>query len=213
MNTPQSLTPIRDTDGTPLDVALDVDGVIADFARAFIGKAKEMGLDFFDHPTEWRRRHLDGDLQDAFSKPWPDIRGNESFWLERVQPIPKAFVDFPVACYVTARSQAPNGATQKWIFRHGFPAARVYRVDKSEEKLPVLRQENVDIFVEDKISTVKMLQEEWGPENDVPYPVLITTAQNSPRSKDDASEVWTRIDYLTELKEITIPNQAQTYVR
>jgi uncharacterized HAD superfamily protein len=118
-----------------------------------------------------------------------------------------------VACYVTARSQAPNGATQKWIFRHGFPAARVYRVDKSEEKLPVLRQENVDIFVEDKISTVKMLQEEWGPENDVPYPVLITTAQNSPRSKDDASEVWTRIDYLTELKEITIPNQAQTYVR
>jgi len=187
---------------TDYQIVLDVDGTIAGFASAFVEKAEEMGLEFPRHYTQWRSWSFEGKKHTSFSKVWPEITESEDFWLRRIDPLQKAHVPYDVGAYVSARSQAPEGATEKWIQKHGFPSAPVVVVERSSEKPEVLREIGADVYVDDKVATVEKLHEMYTPYNDIPLAILITTPANSRHSNQPASNFLPRADYLTDVPPI-----------
>lgn len=143
----------------PIDdirIGLDVDGVLANFQRAVINKARVLGYSFYDHYTEWTSWSAEQDYPKTFAEIWDEL--DDEFWLYEVPPIEKAHVNFQVDAYFTARSLVPNGLTEAWLDMHGFPEAPVYRVDESHEKEDHLMNEGIEIYVDDKPETVENLQ-------------------------------------------------------
>lgn len=135
---------------------LDVDGVLSNFAQALIDKANEIGLG--EHfPKSWR--DIDNwFFSDKIPEVFELIKYDEQFWLD-IEPLtsPDKILFKPVA-YVTARP-IPSEITKRWLDKHGFPDAPVYTVDTPEEKLQILKDIGIDIFVDDKGETILDLNE------------------------------------------------------
>lgn len=186
----------------PYDIALDVDGVLADFQSAFLMKAAQTDVPFYQHYTEWDGWDPEGEKAQAFEE--VDLYMDRDFWLFLVQPLHKAHVPYEVEAYVSARSHAPDGVTKEWLDMHGYPEAPVYVVEDSDEKLDVLREDtDADVFVDDKIATVRHFQRRYTDHNDVPLPILMTAPHNSPHGRDDTKRIWNRAHYLNEVPTVT----------
>ena len=137
-----------------MKIALDVDGVLADFNTSFIALANAEGLghhfpETADEITQWyysEREHI----SNLFAK----VIGNESFWagIPGYTDTPKPLPFNPVA-YITARPIG-SSVTAAWLTKQGFPEAPVYTVKEGEDKLKVLRDLGSPIFVDDKMETV-----------------------------------------------------------
>lgn len=195
---------------TNKSIALDVDGVLAGFQPAIIRKAEEMGLDFYDHYSQWDAWGVKDEYQDAFLEVVKDIDQSWEFWFEKLKPLPEAHVPFEVEAYVSARRGVPEGLTEDWLDRHGFPEAPVHIVDDGEEKVAVLRDETgADVFVDDKVETIREIQSHHTPKNDVPFPILFNQPHNSIFGRQpDREKIWCRAYYLPE-----VPRIAEKHMR
>ncbi len=135
-------------------IALDIDGVLANFIQGVIDRAKTMGM--AEHfPKTWRSVKY-WNVSPEFSKVMANAWMDSAFWLS-LKPMVKE-IPFEVTAYVTARPIS-NDITKQWLDKHGFPTAEVISVSLPEQKLAHLKELNVDAFVDDLYSTVREVRE------------------------------------------------------
>lgn len=136
-------------------IALDIDGVICDFTHGFL-KAAPMLDKINTYPTspqdvsQWAIPH--------FGVTWPTLRADPLFWrnLPAFDVLP---FDFEVFAYVTARPLNMHNETVNWLERNNFPNAGAVRsVDHPEQKIAVLHELGIQVFVDDKPETVDLVQ-------------------------------------------------------
>jgi hypothetical protein len=136
------------------NLALDVDGVLANFCDAVIDRAHVLGVgDAF--PSSWRDVRQ-WDMCPRFHQVMEDAWKNEEFWMS-INPMPNTSRILTPGVYLTARPIHSN-VTQDWLEKHGFPFAPVVTVSKPEEKLEVLKE--LDFWlVDDHYQTIEKCTE------------------------------------------------------
>lgn len=130
-----------------LRVALDCDGVICNFGKGVVKRAKELKIEFLESEKDWP--HWDG--HENFSMIMKGAWTDPEFWLE-LEPLNS--VSFTPHCYITSR-QVPSEITEEWLMKNGFPKAKVITVKRPEEKLEHLKAEGVDLLIDDLHTTVR----------------------------------------------------------
>jgi len=137
-----------------LNVALDCDGVLANFSDGLIKRANKMGLG--EHfPKTWKGVSY-WYVSEHFSKVMKDAWLDPDFWLN-LKPLPGAkALNFTPACYITSRP-IKTEVTEKWLEMHGFPKAEVITVSKPEEKLQHMQDRGIDLLIDDYYVTIIQL--------------------------------------------------------
>ena len=120
-------------------IVLDVDDVLADFTGAY---SNLMGLS--ERPTNWyftynMNKFLESEDVEKFFLDLPPIE-NPKYW------------NFEPIAYVSARKVSTD-ITKQWLEMNNFPCAEVIHVDKSNDKIKILKDLKADIFVDDKYDT------------------------------------------------------------
>lgn len=115
-------------------VALDLDGVLCDYATGF---CDYVDMDYTNKhwlfSYEWTRRHK-------------ELYDNKDFWVNLKPLVDGTKLPFEPVAYVTNR-HIPIEWCEEWIERNGFPCVPVHVVQSS--KVDVLKQIGVDLFVDD----------------------------------------------------------------
>lgn len=127
-------------------VGLDIDGTILEFSNAFIEKCKESDINLKIGKV-WN--FFDDDIRSY------DVFKNltSEFWLNlKVIEQAKNLNIIPTA-YISHRN-FPERITKKCLINNGFPKAPVIHVDNTEDKIKVIKQLGIDVFVDDRASTV-----------------------------------------------------------
>ena len=126
-------------------VALDIDGVIADFNKAVKSK-----YSINNDPKHWYYSYsFNSDM-------WAELKEDKDFWLN-IEPYNNgATIPFEPVCYVTHRS-VPKEWCEEWLEKNHFPCVPVHVVNGS--KIEVLKNLNIDIFVDDKYDNFKELND------------------------------------------------------
>ena len=115
-------------------VALDIDGVIADFEGAFCERfGLESRNNHWHFTYEWKRHR-------------EELKNDKDFWLNMKPLVDGSKLPFEPCAYVTNR-QIPIEWIEEWLESNGFPCEPVYST--SDKKVEVLRNIGVDLFVED----------------------------------------------------------------
>ena len=120
-------------------IGLDIDGVLADFEKAFlqhIGKP--------DHiTTSWN--------DPLFREYFGIVASNTEFWetLDVTEDLMTRPLGFNPVVYITARP-VPSSVTEQWLFeKNNFPMAPVETVGPNMSKVDVCKKYNIDLFVDD----------------------------------------------------------------
>lgn len=120
-------------------IALDVDGVLADFDAG----VKKLGVT----NAEPHHFHFSYDLEcDGF---WQKLSEDRDFWLELPALVDGKSLKFEPVAYVTLRPVATE-VTMEWLERHHFPAKKVITVKTAAEKAIELKKVGAERFVDDK---------------------------------------------------------------
>jgi len=128
-----------------LKIALDVDGVLANFWAPFSAMA-DIPL-----PTDsWSSNHKN------FGPTFEKIKNDKEFWGNLPIITNPNNIDFEITAYVTSLPPEMKSTREAWLKANGFPDAPVIVAD---DKLPVLKELGIDVFVDDKPSTCDYLQE------------------------------------------------------
>lgn len=130
-----------------IKTALDIDGVICDFAGGVIKRAEELGIEFLKSKEEW----IMWDGHTNFSEVMKDAWLDADFWLS-LKPLNS--ISFTPHMYITSRP-IKSTVTQQWLDKHGFPKAKLITVSAPEEKIQHLINEDVDLLIDDLHTTVK----------------------------------------------------------
>lgn len=121
-----------------LKIGLDIDEVVADFLGHYMRWFKIDSL-----PPYW---NCDFNIVENLDK----IKDNKEFWLT----IPKLRdVDFEPTAYITSRAWCDQKITEEWIMKVGLPAAPVITVCKKSDKIQVIKDLDLDVFVDDSYET------------------------------------------------------------
>jgi hypothetical protein len=186
------------------DIGIDIDGVICNFQSGLIERAEEMGLEFYDHWTQWKS--WETDYPENFEKVLRTTKDDSGFWY-RLRPFDHAqkgedgWLPFTPKKYVTSRPLAPEGITEEWLFeKYNFPECEVHVVDSWEEKREVV--DDLDAYIDDKILTILSLQtgDEKYPIQEHPVPILFSMPWNDYGSDADRVEdIAIRFDNLTDM--------------
>lgn len=119
-------------------VALDIDGVIADFGGAIKNRNS---ID--NEPTAWYYSYKFKD-----TNMWQDLQRDKNFWVNDIQPyFDGSQLPFEPIAYVTHR-HIPVEWCEEWLEKHNFPCVPVHVVGGS--KAAVLKEIGAEIFVDDK---------------------------------------------------------------
>lgn len=121
-------------------IGLDVDGVLADFTKAWNKLYPEVSIT----PTSW---YLDRKIGERFKQMKEDGTLND-FYLSIEPLIKPEDLPFEPHCYITSRP-VPKEITEEWIDKLGFPSKKVYSVDIRKSKVEVAKESGIDIFVDD----------------------------------------------------------------
>jgi uncharacterized protein len=152
---------------SPHEIAFDIDGVFADTFRLFLERARQLfglALDYEDI-TEyefWTRTELPQEqirqLVDAILMQPLEIG---------IRPIPGAvevlsrLAEYGPLFFVTARND--NDSISRWIQKQlpgvDGDSIRIIATGASQEKIPVLQENQVRYFVEDRLDTCFLLEE------------------------------------------------------
>jgi uncharacterized HAD superfamily protein len=124
-------------------VGLDIDGVLADFSKAF---CERIGVEDLGNKS-WYMSYRAKD-----PKIWELLVKDKNFWLGLEPLIDPDSLIFEPAVYVTARS-IPKEWTEEWLERNGFPCNEVVVVEGNGgvhgSKVQELKDREIDIFVDD----------------------------------------------------------------
>lgn len=120
-------------------VAIDVDGVIADFYLGMCKKFNKKQENLYNWDVEWLNKHFN------------EIINDHSFW-ENLPILnhPEA-ITFNISYYISAFPIEMMEARQNWLNKHSFPKGILMH---SDNKVEMLKDLGVDLFVDDKHSTV-----------------------------------------------------------
>lgn len=121
----------------PLRVGVDIDGVLADFTGHLIANFQ------IDNHTAFHWN--DPVIKDLYEK----VKEDENFWISIPSLTSQEDMPFEPACYVTSRS-IDKRITEKWLDKHGFPRAEVISIGHDKSKVEVVKNANIDIFIDDK---------------------------------------------------------------
>ncbi len=135
--------------GAPV-FGMDVDGVCANFTKGITQQMRKMDL---QTPDEEEVREYDfGRWNTEFKIAFGEVKLSYDFWL-RLEPYP-IVLPFLRKVYVTARP-IDSSITWFWLFQNGFPDAPVVTVDELQGKVEVLQNFGVTVYVEDRPSLFK----------------------------------------------------------
>lgn len=120
-------------------IGLDIDEVLADFTSAWakVHSVEERPECWNYHrgmSAEFKKMKEAGTLDDFYLSLQPKIKPNE--------------LPFEPHCYVTSRP-VDTWVTEKWLEMHKFPGSKVITVPLGTSKAQVLKDNGVDIFVDD----------------------------------------------------------------
>ena len=149
-------------------IAIDVDGVVADFDRRMWDLAKSrFGTQMparFKPPTDWNWKSWKL-TEVQVSELWEEVRGIKDFWLQ-LKPLPFT-IDLRLpqkwAEFVFITSRVPSGGapvgeqTAEWLYRNF--GLRWPHVIVASNKGEVCRALHVDVFIDDKPSNCTDVQE------------------------------------------------------
>lgn len=130
-----------------MQIGLDIDGVLADWAGAFCQVAHANG--YGEHfPVRWQDcKAWDFAPRNLIMEVW-EKHTDHDFYLN-LPTMPDAQLHFKPLAYVTARN-IPTEITEAWLFRNGFPSAPVRTVGYNQSKVATLEGLGIDTFVEDR---------------------------------------------------------------
>lgn len=120
-------------------IGLDIDEVLCDWVGPW---CKKFGL---ERPMNWG-------FQREIMKHFEEMTASgelETFYLDLPVLTKPQDVPFEPHCYVTSRP-VPTELSEKWLDKNGFSVKKVITVPPGTSKLQVLKDEGVDIFVDDR---------------------------------------------------------------
>lgn len=121
-----------------LNLGVDIDGVLADFARGIL-RVAGVELDRFCAIEEYDFRPVLN-----FGEIWPRIKDNKEFWLGlqalETPPLPRC-----CTMYLTSRA-CSDEVTRTWLRVHGFPELPIVN---TQDKAGALRDFFLDGLVDD----------------------------------------------------------------
>lgn len=132
-------------------VALDVDETLVAFAEPFIEVCKKKGI----HLTVgkiWNFFDQDDRAYSVFNEL------DKDFWITLPRIKKSLDLDIIPVAYISHRL-FPERITEQSLHRLGFPKAPVFHVKHTEEKVKIIKQLGVDVYVDDRSSTVMFCQE------------------------------------------------------
>lgn len=119
-------------------IALDLDGVIFDFEKAYESKFG-VKMNPYWAATYQMSDHL------------KELEGDKDFWVNLPLLHKPAF---EITAYITSRS-IPKEWIEESIQKNGLPCAPVYTVPWNESKLPLLKELGISRFIDDKYENFK----------------------------------------------------------
>jgi len=133
--------PEKDDRYTPmvLRIGLDIDGVLADFEKAFLEYMGKQGHEI----TSWN--------DPLFRKYFKLVSDDHSFWvnLDKTEDLKNKPLGFNPKVYITARP-VPTEVTEYWLFeKNHFPMAPVETVGHDNSKVEICKKYKLDLFVDD----------------------------------------------------------------
>jgi hypothetical protein len=120
-----------------IKIGLDIDEVLTHWLKAY--KKLYNYHDEHDFESWW----VDFDIVNQCNN---DM--GEEFYKNLEPKISPKDIPFDPHCYVTSRNVSTE-ITQEWLHRHGFPCRPVHTVGLSKSKVQVLKEQEIDIFVDD----------------------------------------------------------------
>lgn len=123
-------------------VALDIDGVLANFSKAYSEYITSRGYKMYpqEEQPHW------GFPNQAHKDLWGDVKSDKDFWVNMEATCDPNLPFEPVA-YVTARS-IPEEWTHEWLVKHGFPDVKIYS-SGNRPKSEIIKKIGADLFVDD----------------------------------------------------------------
>ena len=126
-------------------IALDIDGVLADFGPHFLDY---MGIEDKTPSTEWD----DPRFRDNMHK----VSGDSRFWLGIPPLVTPDELGFTPIAYVTARD-IESQITRAWLRINGFPGVHVETVSLGGSKLEFLTSIEPDFYIDDAVHNFEEL--------------------------------------------------------
>lgn len=123
-------------------VALDVDGILANFYLAICKKFNKKYETVHKFYVDW----LD------FSK----VVNNFDFWKKLPVLNPPESITFDIECYMTSLPRGMKEARKKWLKKNGFPDKEVII---SHEKHKICKKLGIDLLIDDKPETIQKCKE------------------------------------------------------
>lgn len=124
-------------------VALDVDGVIANF---YLAMCRRFGMDYETIDcwgVKWLAEKFDEVDDDEFLDALPNMNRPDA-------------ITFDFDCYITAIPEKHKESRIAWLAKHGYPEKPVYiAFDKAE----CMKRHNIDIIIDDKYENVKAVED------------------------------------------------------
>jgi len=121
-------------------IGLDIDGVIANFTKAWNAVYPEIVVDpnsyYFDRQIMQRF----DDMRDAGTL--------DDFYLGIEPLIKPEDLPFEPKCYVTARP-VDTKITEQWLEKLGFPNKKVLTVPTGTSKVDIMKEAGIEIFIDD----------------------------------------------------------------
>jgi hypothetical protein len=130
-------------------IGVDVDEVLADWVQSFMWK---YGME--TRPMWW---NFDRTMGEKYS----ELADDTAFWMSIEAKTKASALLFEPACYITARN-IPTEITENWLENHGFPANPVFTVSNPKDKLKIIKENAIDIFIDDSFDTFKYINDNGG---------------------------------------------------
>ncbi len=132
---------------SPKRIGLDIDEVICNWVEPWCQKFN------LCIPTSW---NFEWNILDKF-KQMNETGELAEFYAELPAKEGPEVLTFDPVCYITHRP-VEEEVTKKWLEKHRFPLRPVLQVKNREDKLQVVIDQKLDIFVEDNYDTWLMLR-------------------------------------------------------
>ena len=122
------------------NIGLDLDGVLADFTKAWHGLYPDVSPrpDRYDYDSRMGERFKNMKVAGTLNK----------FYLGIEPLINPRDLPFEPKCYVTARP-VDSEISEQWLNKFGFPEKKVLTVPLGASKIKVIKDAGVELFVDD----------------------------------------------------------------